>query len=1233
MRPTANESRYAGRVSHADWDSDSDDESDAAQFISREADESEGESDSSDGDDDDESGSSDDGDETSSTPGVKSKPKPNRHPRGSPGGRSISVESESSGENSSTNSKDDDSDDSEDDSDDDDLPPMQLFSSQPVHPTARPASQTPIPLPSTAMPRLGARLKETAVKKAESDSDSSSDSDSGSGSDSELEAPAFPSLSQEDVKQEPGVDDVEAASATESSSSDNSSDRSSEDEAGSSAAVEAAVDAEEDTPSDQNVGVDVDGDMDVDSSDDGLDEIPSILPPGTQADVLATTDEESPEETEQPSKETSEAPETLEAPVTYAADPRASPYDIDGLPATPIPPPKRAAQHSAVAPSSQDMPSSSQPLAQKQRGAKKQKAKVPFVEKAAADEETPDATSEEPEPAEAAGVAGAAKVVAEPTEVEAQEAQETQEATLEESSTSAKKRKRDPVEEALEENDDPESPAQTTAKTTKRRAQMTPGGASGASNSKPSTAKKAPAPTTKSPKTPKPRASNGGGASTAGSLKKGPQGNFTPKEVDEMKRAAQQYMEDNDMRLGDFNVMVHDNAMRHRDFWKTMAADFPDHKRLQVILRCRRVFHNFSHTYNWTPEHDVELADHVSKHGNKWQLIGGLMNRSAEDVRKRWDEHVVCGDKVHMSYWRFEEEKKLGHVVGEVLREMQQSHGHNTTLPEEDAINDLPWQVISERMGFTRTARQCRIKWRVIHQSYHFNADGALVGPPEPEQWTQSQAKAEKLKDVVWSTVQSPAAAMLAKAPRSVQSLLARRSESATPKSKAKPEPTSKASPKSKSKPKPKSAVKGDEFRKSTVIPLLGMTPYENGRTVPETDRPINDKTRQQVRTMTAGDKHTLLLSIRDSNVGREDMIPWPRITDASFRKNYNRAARELVWSRLKRTVPNYHRKSVRQICDHLIAAYDADQNVWDAELDDVDGDDVINGKGKGKGKAASWTSNGSKGKTAKSNVYVAESDSDAVDDDMEEDEDEDEDERPTLRPRAARSKVNGYAEKQVPESEDESNESNDEEEDEEEDQDSSDADAEAEADARSRSTREPSVDLSAGDNLAAEGPVASIEGVGEGEEAEHEHRLTDDMFPLTLSLSPGIAKHKPTALARMRNINNPNGQMPNLSSPAASSASISMAKRFGTTNSKNPNTPTPRAKQRNSNGEVRRTKKRPLGSAQWHPDVDSDGDHAIGVYDDIEDVSDDARRSQSIRGRGDVGRDGPRSAKRMRAY
>ncbi|KAL1896805.1 RNA polymerase I enhancer binding protein [Sporothrix stenoceras] len=1097
--------------------------------------------------------------------------------------------------------EDDEDEDSDDDDEDEDAPALarKPFKSAPAR---TPFKSAP---PKPAAPATKASTSSSSSSSSDDDDDEDGD-DSSSGSDSNDEddksASEKPTSSKakgkasvknaEDSSSDSDSDDSDSSSDSDSDSDSDSNEAEDEDTKAKNVKAEEAEEPSASEEADDTVvtAPEAADNDEVNSSDDDLEDIPNKLPPGTLPDVKGDEDvdmADAPDAPEESEKAESEEPSAEQTPDE----------DEPQLPQQPI---AKAPAADSPAPEEPE-PETKSTRASRQRS-KRQVAKKPFIssqEQAAAAEEAPTATGNE------AVANGELTAAAEDVPGSQEEA-----ATLDEppATKSSRKRKRVAVDvsEQAEAAEDPETPA---PRSTKKRAAV---------------------------RTPASRLSIAASAGGGSSNKKGPQGNFEPREVAMLEAAAARYMEENLMSQADFNEMVHDNAQKHSAFWDFMSSDFQNKKRLQVILRCRRIWHNFKQRYHWTEGEDAELAELVGKHGNKWLVIGAAMDRSSEDVRKRWDERVACGDKAIMSYWRFEEENRLGQIVGQILREVQGSRNQDTSTLQPSAVRDIPWHVVSERMDHTRTARQCRIKWRLIHDAYHFNDDGEFVGPPRPDELSNSQIKAERA--FAGLTSSTPASAKKSKA---------------------------------------KKAHGDDEDGTSSgsriSLPLLGITPEEDGRTVPETKRPINDKTRQQVKSMTTEDKHYLILEVRKSNVGREDKIPWNRVGSVIFRKKYSRAARELVWSRLKRSVPNYNRKSIRQICDYLIKEFDANAAVgqaWDMDFDDPENDITLEGpapaeeaaeeaaeetgssampssgaivhamaaaKGRSKKPTTTYGKRGARagvnGNAPKSAEFVAESDSDEAEANGGQATEETTETSKQPRTRKGRAtRVNGNTEKHVSESENEvalaeqangtgkrraarladaaatraktvkaltdiysdiegASEASNSQPNTQSQEDIEDADK----DDTRRRARAASVDLSMGEQLSG---AEDGDGQGEGQEEEGDGEL-----PLTLSLSPGMARHKPTTRSRPLNVSKQRrGDGPETNG-------TEQASRFLPTEGGSASTPSNKLTPLRP-GEVRRTKKRSLNSAQWRaePGSDEEGGDATNITDDIEEVSEHDR-------------------------
>lgn len=95
------------------------------------------------------------------------------------------------------------------------------------------------------------------------------------------------------------------------------------------------------------------------------------------------------------------------------------------------------------------------------------------------------------------------------------------------------------------------------------------------------------------------------------------------------------------------------------------------------------------------------------------------------------------------------------------------------------------------------------------------------------------------------------------------------------------------------------------------------------------------DKARHQIGDMPATERYRLLLALRDCKASSDATIPWARLLDKSYRSQWHRGTLGLLWHRLKKTVPGYQEKSIRDTAQYLIDEYD-----HKGGLPDVDGDD-----------------------------------------------------------------------------------------------------------------------------------------------------------------------------------------------------------------------------------------------------------------------------------------------------
>lgn len=94
------------------------------------------------------------------------------------------------------------------------------------------------------------------------------------------------------------------------------------------------------------------------------------------------------------------------------------------------------------------------------------------------------------------------------------------------------------------------------------------------------------------------------------------------------------------------------------------------------------------------------------------------------------------------------------------------------------------------------------------------------------------------------------------------------------------------------------------------------------------------ERARRQIAAMPEEERYRLVMAIRDSAAGTEAKIPWQKLLDKPFRNEWHRSTQVLLWHRLKKQVPQYDTKTVRDCAQFLIDQYNQVR-----ELPDVDGD------------------------------------------------------------------------------------------------------------------------------------------------------------------------------------------------------------------------------------------------------------------------------------------------------
>lgn len=100
------------------------------------------------------------------------------------------------------------------------------------------------------------------------------------------------------------------------------------------------------------------------------------------------------------------------------------------------------------------------------------------------------------------------------------------------------------------------------------------------------------------------------------------------------------------------------------------------------------------------------------------------------------------------------------------------------------------------------------------------------------------------------------------------------------------------------------------------------------------------EKARRQLEDMPETEKYRLVLAINASAAGTTAKIPWQKLCDKQFRSTWHRSTQELVWYRLKLSVPGADMRTVRDCAQYLVDKYDQDgelPNIGGAGFDDDD--------------------------------------------------------------------------------------------------------------------------------------------------------------------------------------------------------------------------------------------------------------------------------------------------------
>ena len=234
------------------------------------------------------------------------------------------------------------------------------------------------------------------------------------------------------------------------------------------------------------------------------------------------------------------------------------------------------------------------------------------------------------------------------------------------------------------------------------------------------------------------------------------EGKFTGAEISKLEKFRDSYCADKNISTWQFNDLIQATVRERpmaKEMWQDMYEILPYRKKTPIQRFCRRRFHNYEVRGAWTEEDDRALARAVQEKGNSWVAVGHIMERHPEDVRDRWRNYHVNSENRNREHWTDEEIRNLIMAVHECIRIMRDARRsaklakyEGRDVPESEAESDqdaadaklVNWQVVSDRMGGSRSRLQCSFKWGKLKNDARVEAlkhiEAAQKGLQAPEQ-------------------------------------------------------------------------------------------------------------------------------------------------------------------------------------------------------------------------------------------------------------------------------------------------------------------------------------------------------------------------------------------------------------------------------------------------------------------------------------------------------------------
>ncbi|KAI4164256.1 MAG: hypothetical protein LQ342_002221 [Letrouitia transgressa] len=209
-------------------------------------------------------------------------------------------------------------------------------------------------------------------------------------------------------------------------------------------------------------------------------------------------------------------------------------------------------------------------------------------------------------------------------------------------------------------------------------------------------------------------------------------GMFLPQEINKLDSFRGWYCEENNINQRQFNDMIHSPLRGNAEittFYNEIYALIPYRTRQSIFRFCRRHFHNFAARGIWTESDDERLRDAVAQKGRSWKAVGELIERFPEDCRDRYRNYHVNRETRKKDQWSTLEIRRLVKAIDECIllmteeRRIAREERHfGRELPASESESDeeieqmkfINWQIVSDKMGGTRSRLQCSHKWNSL---------------------------------------------------------------------------------------------------------------------------------------------------------------------------------------------------------------------------------------------------------------------------------------------------------------------------------------------------------------------------------------------------------------------------------------------------------------------------------------------------------------------------------------